>query len=124
MDPGVEEDVALQRSLAAGWVSEKSEISWKLHQNIQAPFEPPVLRKTSADYSLVEAQRSKDSGWLLGQVEQALKEQDTEIEALKYAMALLKSKVTTSSPVVGTQWTKSCATITHQDPAPIVPFAR
>jgi hypothetical protein len=79
----------------------------------------------AADYILVQAQRSKDSGLLLGQVEEALKEQDTEIEALRYAVALLKSKVTTYTPVLGDSVDEVlCDYLTHRDPAPLVPFVR
>lgn len=79
----------------------------------------------SADYILAQAQRSKESGYLMTQVEDALKEQDQEIEALRYAVAILKRQVANYVPVTGDFVDEAlCEYLNTREPPLSVPFVR
>lgn len=79
----------------------------------------------AADYILTQAQRAKENSSLLSQVEDAMKEQEQEIESLRFAVALLKSKNATYFPVVGDFVDEAlCEYLNHRDPTPSVPFVR
>mmetsp|Transcript_17356 Transcript_17356/g.31284 ORF Transcript_17356/g.31284 Transcript_17356/m.31284 type:complete len:767 (-) Transcript_17356:479-2779(-) len=79
----------------------------------------------AADHILLQAQRGKENCQLLGQVEDAMKEQEQEIEQLRFAVALLKSKNATYFPVAGDLVDEVLSDyLNHRDPTPSVPFVR
>jgi hypothetical protein len=79
----------------------------------------------SADYILTQSQRSKENCQLLGQVEEALKEQEQEIETLRFTVAVLKSQNATYTPVSGDFVDEVlCEYLNHREPATLVPFVR